>query len=93
MTKIYTTERFSSESRLNFSTKSQQISSFAWSARERIAFGFYSTKNLRQYFPVQTSHLVNKSLVRNYAYVLYKGNNVLNSKVKLPRSVDQIFTE
>ncbi len=34
------------------------LTSFARSVRESIAFG-----NLRQYFPVQTSHSVNKSLV------------------------------
>ena len=47
------------------------LTSFARSVRESIAFGFYRTdlapsslglyENLRQYFPVQTSHLVNKS--------------------------------
>ncbi len=67
-----------------FPTKSEQtaiqqshiinplLTSFAWSVRESIAFGFYRTdlapsslglyENLRQYFPVQTSHSVNKSL-------------------------------
>ncbi len=49
------------------------LTSFARSVRESIAFGFYRTdlapsslglyENLRQYFPVQTSHSVNKSLV------------------------------
>ena len=48
------------------------LTSFARSVRESIAFGFYRTdlapsslglyENLRQYFPVQTSHSVNKSL-------------------------------
>ena len=54
------------------------LTSFARSVRESNAFGFYRTdlalsslglyENLRQYFPVQTSHSVNKSLVqaRNY---------------------------
>ncbi len=46
---------------------------FARSVRESNAFGFYRTdlapsslglyENLRQYFPVQISHSVNKSLV------------------------------
>ncbi len=49
------------------------LTSFARSVRESIAFGFYRTdlapsslglyENLRQYFPVQTSHWVNKSLI------------------------------
>ena len=49
------------------------LTSFARSVRESIAFGFYRTdlapsllglyKNLRQYFPIQTSHSVNKSLL------------------------------
>ncbi len=49
------------------------LTSFARSVRESIAFGFYRTdltpsslglyENLRQYFPVQTSHSVNKSLI------------------------------
>ncbi len=49
------------------------LTSFARSVRENIAFGFYRTdlapsslglyENLRQYFPVQTSHSVNKSLI------------------------------
>ena len=49
------------------------LTSFARSVRESIAFGFYRTdlapsslglyENLRQYFPVQTSHSVNKSLL------------------------------
>ena len=49
------------------------LTSFAQSVRESIAFGFYRTdlapsslglyENLRQYFPVQTSHSVNKSLI------------------------------
>ena len=73
-----------------FPTKSEQtaiqqshiinplLTSFAWSVRESIAFGFYRTdlapsslglyENLRQYFPVQTSHSVNKSLI--YIYTL-----------------------
>ena len=41
------------------------LTSFARSVRESIALGlgFYRTdENLRQYFPVQTSHAVNKSL-------------------------------
>ncbi len=51
------------------------LTSFARSVQESIAFGFYRTdlapsslglyENLRQYFPVQTSHSVNKSLVNN----------------------------
>ena len=51
------------------------LTSFARSVRESIAFGFYRTdlapssldlyENLRQYFPVQTSHSVNKSLIYN----------------------------
>ncbi len=50
------------------------LTSFAWSVRESIAFGFYRTdlapsslglyENLRQYFAVQTSHSVNKSLIQ-----------------------------
>ena len=50
------------------------LTSFARSVRESIAFGFYRTdlapsslglyENLRQYFPVQTSHSVNKSLIQ-----------------------------
>ncbi len=83
---VYTAESCSNESVfLFFSTKSEQtaiqqshiinplLTSFAWSVRESIAFGFYRTdlapsslglyENLRQYFPVQTSHSVNKSLV------------------------------
>ena len=49
------------------------LTSFARSVRESIAFGFYRTdlapsslglyENLRQYFPVQTLHSVNKSLL------------------------------
>ena len=49
------------------------LTSFALSVRESIPFGFYRTdlapsslglyENLRQYFPVQTSHSVNKSLI------------------------------
>ncbi len=49
------------------------LTSFARYVRESIAFGFYRTdlapsslglhENLRQYFPVQTSHSVNKSLI------------------------------
>ncbi len=49
------------------------LTSFARSVRESIAFGFYRTdldpsslglcENLRQYFPVQTSHSVYKSLI------------------------------
>ena len=49
------------------------LTSFARFVRESIAFGFYRTdlapsslglyENLRQYFPVQTSHSVNKSLL------------------------------
>ena len=49
------------------------LTSSARSVRESIAFGFYRTdlapsslglyENLRQYFPVQTSHSVNKSLI------------------------------
>ena len=49
------------------------LTSFARSVRESIAFGFYRTdlapsslglyENLRQYFPVQISHSVNKSLI------------------------------
>ncbi len=49
------------------------LTSFARSVRESIAFGFYRTdlapsslglyENLRQYFPVQTSHSVNRSLI------------------------------
>ena len=49
------------------------LTSYARSVRESIAFGFYRTdlapsslglyENLRQYFPVQTSHSVNKSLI------------------------------
>ena len=52
------------------------LTSFAQSVRESIAFGFYRTdlapssldlyENLRQYFPVQTSHSVNKYLLYNY---------------------------
>ena len=52
------------------------LTSFARSVRESIAFGFYRTdlapsslglyENLRQYFPVQTSHSVNKSLLQFY---------------------------
>ena len=55
------------------------LTSFARSVRESIAFGFYHTdlapsslglyKNLRQYFPVQTSHSVNKSLLCGIQYV------------------------
>ena len=55
------------------------LTSFARSVRESIAFGFYRTdlapsslglyENLRQYFPVQTSHSVNKSLVFKSAKV------------------------
>ncbi len=50
------------------------LTSFARSVRESNAFGFYRTdlapsslglyENLRQYFPVQTSHSVNKSLLQ-----------------------------
>ncbi len=48
------------------------LTSFARSVRESVAFGFYRDlapsslglyENLRQYFPVQTSHSVNKSLI------------------------------
>ncbi len=55
------------------------LTSFARSVRESIAFGFYRTdlapsslglyENLRQYFPVQTSHSVNKSLILEVAVV------------------------
>ena len=61
------------------------LTSFARSVRESIAFGFYRTdlapsslglyENLRQYFPVQTSHSVNKSLIKTlklYTLKLYK---------------------
>ncbi len=73
---VYTAESCSNES-VFFSTKSEQtaiqqthiinplLTSFARSVRESIAFGFYRTINLRQYFPVQTSHSVNKSLILN----------------------------
>ncbi len=54
------------------------LTSFAQSVRESIAFGFYRTdlapsslglyENLRQYFPVQTSHSVNKSLIHDCAF-------------------------
>ncbi len=52
------------------------LTSFARSVRESIAFGFCRTdlapsslglyENLRQYFPVQTSHSVNKSLLNTF---------------------------
>ena len=76
-------------SNLVFSTKSEKIAiqqshiinplltSFAWSVRKSVAFGFYRTdfapsslglyENLRQYFPVQTSHSVNKSLILHWS--------------------------
>ena len=53
------------------------LTSFARSVRESIAFGFYRTdlapsslglyENLRQHFPVQTSHSVNKSLIFTFS--------------------------
>ncbi len=56
------------------------LTSFARSVRESIAFGFYRTdlapsslglyENLRQYFPVQTSHSVNKSLIRTVEQII-----------------------
>ena len=80
MTQINTAERLTAKAFLVFSTKSQQIAmqqshiinllltSFARSVRKSIALGFYrSDENLRQYFPVQTSHSVNNSL---FLYVL-----------------------
>ena len=59
------------------------LTPFARSVRESIAFGFYRTdlapsslglyENLRQYFPVQTSHSVNKSLLLTvYNFKNYK---------------------
>ena len=75
---MYTVESFGSES--VFSTKPGQtafqqshsinllLTSFTWSNRESIAFGFY----LRQYFPVQTSHSVNKSLINIKHYETLK---------------------
>ena len=57
------------------------LTSFARSVRESIAFGFYRTdlapsslglhENLRQYFPVQTSHSVNKSLLLYSLHIEY----------------------
>ena len=57
------------------------LTSFARSVRESIAFVFYRTdlappslglyENLRQYFPVQTSHSLNKSLLSFAVFVLY----------------------
>ena len=54
------------------------LTSFARSVRESNAFGFYRTdlapsslglyENLRQYFPVQTSHSVNKSLILRFVF-------------------------
>ncbi len=67
---------------LVFSTKSEQLAiqqshiisplltSFARSVRESIALGFYRTEYLSQYFPVQTSHSVNKSLLLDNDSVL-----------------------
>ena len=61
------------------------LTSFARSVRESIAFGFYRTdlapsslglfENLRQYFPVQTSHSVNKSLIVTVTKLLKKFYN------------------
>ena len=55
------------------------LTSFARSVRESNAFGFYRAdlapsslglyENLRQYFPVQTSHSVNKSLKVHCLYI------------------------
>ena len=57
------------------------LTSFARSVRESIVFGFYRTdlalsslglyENLRQYFPVQTSHSVNKSLLLYSLHIEY----------------------
>ncbi len=57
------------------------LTSFARSVRESIAFGFYGTdlapsslglyENLRQYFPVQTSHSVNKSLISDRGFLVW----------------------
>ena len=76
--RVHTAESFGSES--VFSTKSGQtaiqqshsinllLTSFTWNVRESIAFGFY----LRQLFPVQTSHLINKSLINTKRYETLK---------------------
>ena len=68
------------------------LTSFALPVRESIAFGSYRTdratkerglcdKNLRQYFPVQTSHSVNKCLllakVKNKAIVFANDRQLL----------------
>ncbi len=70
------------------------LTSFARSVRESIAFGFYRTdlapsslglyENLRQYFPVQTSHSVNKSLLllQNVEKV-QNGANFLGTSIKI----------
>ena len=67
------------------------LTSFARSVREIIAFGFYRTdlapsslglyENLRQYFPVQTSHSVNKSLILlALIKIRANGSKALNNK-------------
>ena len=69
------------------------LTSFARSVRESIAFGFYRTdlapsslglyKNLRQYFPVQTSHSVNKSLLLHSIVRLSKTRKTVTHKGKV----------
>ncbi len=67
------------------------LTSFAWSVRESNAFGFYRTdlapsslglyENLRQYFPIQTSHSVNKSLILNNIVAPKSRVTILNNIV------------
>ena len=75
------------------------LTSFARSVRESIAFGFYRTdlapsslglyENLRQYFPVQTSHSVNKSLIyldiicSSFTIITFIYTTVLHALVKV----------
>ncbi len=76
------------------------LTSFARSVRESIAFGFYRTdlapsslglyENLRQYFPVQTSHSVNKSLIFSTHYNIFQPNFAILLLLKVC-SRDAIF--
>ena len=72
------------------------LTSFARSLRESTAFGFYRTdlapsslglyENLRQYFPVQTSHSVNKSLIL-YCAKLHVSNDCKSMYPNTPNDV------
>ena len=59
------------------------LTSFVRSVRQSIAFGFYRT-DLRQYFPVQTSHSVNKSLVSCTTGFISSGTTRPTSRILFP---------